>query len=63
MEYTGEGLLNLELKRTSNKGRQKKFIKKFYEHKWISLIIISLVILSSINAIMIYNFLKILQNI
>ena len=63
MEYTGEGLLNLELKRTSNKGRQKKFIKKIYEHKWISLIIISLVILSSINAIMIYNFFKILQNI
>lgn len=41
----------------------EKFIKKIYEHKWISLIICSLIILSSINGIMIYNFFKILQNI
>ena len=63
MEYIEDGLLNLELKRTSNKGKEKKFIKKIYEHKWISMIIVSLIILSSINAIMIYNFFKILQNI
>ncbi len=41
----------------------EKFIKKIYGHKWISLIICSLIILSSINGIMIYNFFKILQNI
>ena len=63
MEYTEDGLLNLELKRTSNKGKEKKFIKKIYEHKWISMIVVSLIILSSINVMMIYNFFKILQNI
>ena len=63
MEYIEDGLLNLKLKRTSNKGKEKKFIKKIYEHKWISMIVVSLIILSSINAIMIYNFFKILQNV
>lgn len=63
MEYTEDGLINFELKRTSNKGKEKKFIKKIYEHKWISMIVVSLIILSSINAMMIYNFFKILQNI
>ena len=63
MEHTEEGLLNLQLRRTSSKGKEKKFIKKIYEHKWISVIIVSLIILSSINATMIYNFFKILQNV
>ena len=63
MEYTEDGLLNLELKGTSKKGKEKKFINKIYEHKWISMIVVSLIILSSINAIMIYNFFEILQNI
>ena len=63
MEYTEDSLLNLELERTGNKGKEKKFINKIYEHKWISMIVVSLIILSSINVIMIYNFFKILQNI
>lgn len=63
MEYTEERLLNLELRKTNRERLDKKFIKKIYEHKWISLIILSLIILSSINAIMIYNFFKILQTI
>lgn len=63
MEYTEDGLLNLKLERTSNKGKEKKFIKKIYEHKWISMIVVSLIILSCINIMMIYNFFKILQNI
>lgn len=63
MEYTEDSLLNMELERTSNKRKEKKFINKIYEHKWISMIVVSLIILSSINVIMIYNFFKILQNI
>ena len=63
VEYTEDGLLNLKLKRTSDKGKEKKFIKKIYEHKWIRMIVVSLIILSSVNIIMIYNFFKILQNI
>ena len=62
MEYTEEGLLSLALKRTSHKGKEKKFRKKMDEHKWISMIVVSLIILSTINAMMIYNFFKILQN-
>ena len=61
MEYTKERLLNLEL--TNERRKNRGFIKKIYEHKWISMIVVSLIILSSINAIMIYNFFKILQNI
>ena len=63
MEYTEEGLLNLALKRTSHKGKDKKFRKKIDEHKWIRMIVVSLIILSSINIMMIYNFFKILKNI
>lgn len=63
MEYTKESILNLQLRKTSEEDFNKKLIRKISEHKWISMIIVSLIILSSINAIMIYNFFKILQNI
>ena len=63
MEYTEESVLNLQLRKTSEEDFNKKLIRKISEHKWISMIIVSLIILSSINAIMIYNFFKILQNI
>ena len=63
MEYTKESILNLQLRKTSEEDFNKKLLRKISEHKWISMIIVSLIILSSINAIMIYNFFKILQNI
>ncbi len=63
MEYTEESVLNLQLRKTSEEDFNKKLLRKISEHKWISMIIVSLIILSSINAIMIYNFFKILQNI
>lgn len=63
MEYTEESILNLQLRKTGEENFNKKLTRKISEHKWISMIIVSLIILSSINAIMIYNFLKILQNI
>lgn len=62
MEYTEANVLNLELRKTHKERLDKKFIRKIYEHKWISLIIFSLIILSSINVMMIYNFFRILQN-
>ena len=62
MEYTEEKLLNIELRKTNEKRKDKNIIKKISEHKWITMIVISLIILSSINVIMIYNFFKILQN-
>ncbi len=63
MEYTEENLLTLEVRKENKERLDKKFIKKIYEHKWMSMIILSLVILSSINVIMVYHFFKILQNI
>lgn len=63
MEYTEGNLLNLELRRVHKERLDKKMIRKVHEHKWLTLIILSLVILSSINVMMIYNFFKILQNI
>ncbi len=61
MEYTKEGLVKLEL--TNERRKNRGFIKKIYEHKWISMIVVTLVLLSSINLIMIYNFFNILQTI
>lgn len=61
MEYTKEGLLKLEL--TNERRKNRGIINKVYKHKWISMIVVTLVLLSSINIIMIYNFFKILQNI
>ncbi len=63
MNFTEENVLNLGLRKMNKEKRYNLFIKKIYEHKWISMIVVSLIILSSINAIMIYNFFKILQNI
>ena len=63
MEYTEENLLTLEIRKENKERLDKKFIKKIYKHKWMSMIILSLVILSSINVIMVYHFFKILQNI
>ena len=63
MEYTNENALSLGLRNTKKQERNNKFIKKISEHSWFSMVIISLVLLSSINIIMIYNFFKILQNI
>ena len=63
MNFTEENVLNLGLRKMNKEKRYNLFIKKIYEHKWISMIVVSLIILSSINAIMIYNFFNILQNI
>ena len=63
MNFTEENVLNLGLRKMNKEKRYNLFIKKIYEHKWISMIVVSLIILSTINAIMIYNFFKILENI
>ncbi len=63
MEYTEGKILNLTLRKNNKERIDKKFLKKIYEHKWISMILVSLIVLSTINAMMIYNFFKILQNI
>ncbi len=63
MEYTQENLLDFELREEDKEKAGKKIIKGIYKHKFISLVILAFIILSTINGIMIYNFFKILQNI
>ena len=62
MEFTNENLLNLQIEGVRKERTSKKIFKIVKQHKWISMVIISLIILSSINVIMIYNFFRILQN-
>ena len=63
MEYTEEKQLALKFKKDNVGKTHNRWTEKIYAHRWISMIIISLIILSSINGIMIYNFFKILQTI
>ena len=63
MEYTEEKQLVLKFKKDNVGRTHNRWTEKICAHKWISMIIISLIILSSINGIMIYNFFKILQTI
>ena len=62
MEFTNENLLNLQIEGVRKERTSKRILKIVKQHKWISMVIISLIILSSINVIMIYNFFRILQN-
>ena len=63
MEYTEGKISNLTLRKNNKERIDKKFLRIIDEHKWIRMIVVSLIILSSVNIIMIYNFFKILQNI
>lgn len=62
MEYVEKNNMNLQI--SENDGVViKKGIKSILECNWIKLIITALIMLCAIDGIMIYNFLKILQNI
>ncbi len=63
MEYTEDNLLGLEIKKDHKRRINQKFIQKIYKHKLMTIIILTFIILSTINIIMIYNFFTILQNI
>lgn len=63
MEYTEDNLLGLEIKKDYKRRINRKFIQKIYKHKLMTIIILTFIILSTINIIMIYNFFTILQNI
>ena len=40
-----------------------KFLKNIKRHKFISTVVITLAMFSTINVIMIYNFIKLLKNV
>ena len=68
MEYTNENILkgNYNTKINHKKTRKSwtsKLCYKMKNHKIISTTVIALIIFSTINLIMVYNFMKILQTI
>ena len=68
MEYTNENILkgNYNTKINHKKTRKSwtsKLCYKMKNHKIISTTVIALIIFSTLNLIMIYNFMKILQTI
>lgn len=69
MWYVKEGIIDLKYKRKLNlfKEIQLKWINKLKEviknHKIITIAIIAFIMFSTLNLVMIYNFMKILQTI
>ncbi|MFR2571729.1 MAG: hypothetical protein ACLS90_08640 [Clostridia bacterium] len=63
MEYAKEILPTLREKKTSKYKINKRVINCIARHRWITIIITLLMILSVINGLMIYNFFKILQTL
>ena len=69
MEYANDKIFTIKYNRNSNKLRferkkwTSKILRQIKKHKLITMAIIALFIFSTINILMIYNFMKILQNI
>lgn len=70
MQNTNEGIFIctydsevLRMREKEKKNWKDKLYTSIIKHKFMSLVILAFIMLSSINAIMIYNFFKILQNI
>ena len=67
MEFTREEFLkvgcNLNKLNIEQESRTSKLVKKIKRHKFLTTVIIALIIFSSLNIAMIYSFMKVLQNI
>jgi len=69
MEYAKDGIFqigyNTKLNERTIKNEEwaSRILKKISRHKFITTTIIAFLIFSTANVIMIYNFMKILQNI
>ena len=67
MEYAKDGVFNIryntELNRLEIRKKNRSIWEKIQKHKIISFTIIALIIFSCLNFFLIYNFMKVLQNI
>ena len=67
MEYEKVGFFNIryntELNRLEIRKKNRSIWEKIQKHKIISFTIISLIMFSCLNFFLIYNFMKVLQNI
>lgn len=69
MQYTNENILKVngreEVKKMKIMGNEIlcKMKDKIKRHKWISIAIITLIVFSTINIVMVYNFMNLLQKL
>lgn len=67
MEYTKDDIFNIryntELNRLEMRKKNKSVLETVKKHKLISFVITTLIMFSGLNFFLIYNFMKILQNI
>lgn len=67
MEYTKDDIFNIryntELNRLEMRKKNKSVLETVKKHKLISFVITTLIVFSCLNFFLIYNFMKILQNI
>lgn len=69
MEYAKDNISRIKYKMRLNRLQiederwASKLLKKIQHHKLLTTIVIAFVMFSTLNIVMIYNFMKILQNI
>ena len=67
MEYAKDGVFNIryntELNRLEIRKKNRSIWEKIQKHKIIRFTIIALIMFSCLNFFLIYNFMKVLQNI
>lgn len=69
MQYTNENVLKIygttKIKKIESENRKgiKGLKRKIGKHKWITIILGALIVFSTINIIMVYNFMNLLQKI
>ena len=69
MQYTNENVLKIygtsRIKRmkSENKKRLEGLRKKIRKHKWLTITLGALIVFSTINIIMVYNFMNLLQEL
>ena len=69
MEYAKDEVFQIRYNTSLNRlqiGKENwtsRFFKTIKRHKLISMVVIAFIMFSTVNVIMIYNFMKILQNV
>ncbi len=69
MQYTNENILKINgtvgIKRMKSKNKKglEEIKRKIRKYKWLTITLGALIIFSTINIIMVYNFMNLLQNL
>lgn len=69
MQYTNESVLKtyeksiIERMKSENKKKIEDMRRKIRKHKWLTITLGALIVFSTINIIMVYNFMNLLQRL